>query len=292
MGLSHFVSDHANRDGFGESRRLDYLLSAQFLIGLAALLLNDLYLKAAYPGTITGKLSDVAGLWIFPMFWSAIWPRRARMLYAATAMAFVVWKAPISQPAIDAWNAVSLMPIARVVDFSDLFALLVLPASYAAFRGRRREAIARFGRAQRLRMLVVMLGALFAFAATSSYGALNCHCVYEKFDPVLEGTVYKFPETPSELRQRLNSLRIDAAGEQFTERTPVPFSNYYEFGLQPETCLDPIELVVSFDDYGDGTTNFVLRSARVPDTCVGAIPKPEVRKLFERNVIDRLRAAP
>jgi hypothetical protein len=38
------------------------------LAAIAVLVLNDHYLKAAYPGFITGKLSDAAGLIFFPLF--------------------------------------------------------------------------------------------------------------------------------------------------------------------------------------------------------------------------------
>ncbi len=38
------------------------------LLALAALVLNDHYGKAAWPGPVTGKLSDVAGMVFFPLF--------------------------------------------------------------------------------------------------------------------------------------------------------------------------------------------------------------------------------
>lgn len=38
-----------------------------FLASLGMLVLNDHFLKAAYPGLVTGKVSDVAGLIVFPL---------------------------------------------------------------------------------------------------------------------------------------------------------------------------------------------------------------------------------
>jgi hypothetical protein len=46
----------------------DGLLHPAALLALGALILNDHVLKAAWPGLVTGKLSDVAGLIVFPLF--------------------------------------------------------------------------------------------------------------------------------------------------------------------------------------------------------------------------------
>lgn len=44
------------------------LLHPVALVAIATLVLNDHVLKRAYPGLITGKLSDFAGLVFFPLF--------------------------------------------------------------------------------------------------------------------------------------------------------------------------------------------------------------------------------
>src|SRR5690606_8292496 len=46
----------------------DGLLHPAPLAAIGLLLLNDHWLKAAFPGSITGKLSDFAGLAFFPLF--------------------------------------------------------------------------------------------------------------------------------------------------------------------------------------------------------------------------------
>jgi hypothetical protein len=46
----------------------DALLHPVALVSLAVLVVNDHLLKAAYPGFVTGKLSDVAALALFPIF--------------------------------------------------------------------------------------------------------------------------------------------------------------------------------------------------------------------------------
>lgn len=100
-----------------------------FLVCLAILLLNDFYLKTEYHNWLTGKLSDFCGLFIFASFWTALFPNKKRIVYFSTALLFVIWKSPYSQPFIDLFSH-SLYPIYRVVDITDLISLLILPISY------------------------------------------------------------------------------------------------------------------------------------------------------------------
>ena len=84
----------------------DALLHPATLLALGLLVLNDHVLKAAYPGAITGKLSDLGGLAFFPILLVAAWelalvvtgrwrgPSRRVLLTAlgATAAVFAVAK--------------------------------------------------------------------------------------------------------------------------------------------------------------------------------------------------------
>ena len=51
----------------------DLLLHPVALVALAVLVLNDHVLKAAYPGFLTGKLSDIAGVALLPLVLVAGW---------------------------------------------------------------------------------------------------------------------------------------------------------------------------------------------------------------------------
>jgi hypothetical protein len=141
------------------------LTSTGFLFGLAVLLVNDLVLKLAYPSLLTGKLSDFAGLFIFPMFFAALIPRHTRPIYVATAIAFVWWKSPLSQAFIDNWNETPLYDIARVVDYTDLVALAVLPISLAYITHGCSSSVAQV---RQRAMPVAFIVAALAFGATSS----------------------------------------------------------------------------------------------------------------------------
>jgi hypothetical protein len=122
-----------------------------FLFALAVLVINDHVLKGAYPGFVTGKLSDFAGVFALAVFLAFVLPRKYACV--AAGVLFVWWKSPLSQPFIDAlpWEA------ARVVDWTDLFALTMLPLAY-------RCSPAQSPRPQRA--VLAVLSAL-AFAATT-----------------------------------------------------------------------------------------------------------------------------
>lgn len=109
-----------------------------FLCSLAVLLVNDWWLKAAYPGLVTGKLSDFAGLALVGFALLAQWPDHAKKVYIATAVVFLWWKSPLSEPTIQLFNSHAPIRIGRTVDYVDLVALAMLPlCSYVVGHGRR-----------------------------------------------------------------------------------------------------------------------------------------------------------
>ena len=106
-----------------------YLFNYIFLFGLFLLILNDHILKAAYGNWFTGKLSDVAGLLILPMFLKYLFPISTKKSVLFTIVFFVFWKSPLSQFFIDSFNSVGFYNMGRVVDYTDFIAFLILPLS-------------------------------------------------------------------------------------------------------------------------------------------------------------------
>lgn len=145
-----------------EVHGLSLLLSPGFLTGLSLLLLNDFMLKPIFHNWFTGKVSDFAGLFIFPLFWISFMPRRKRPIYFATAIGFLFWKSPFARPFIDWWNHSFVLQLGREEDLTDAWALLVLPVScvYSARVPMNR-------RLPRLATSIVCLLSVFAFTATS-----------------------------------------------------------------------------------------------------------------------------
>jgi hypothetical protein len=141
------------------------------LLSVLLLVLNDFVLKARFPGFVTGKLSDLAGLFAFVLFWRGLLPRHTRLVALATALGFVWWKSPWSGPAIAAWNSLDLWNAGRVVDFTDLFCLAVIPpACLIPLREPERP--------RRLASLAIGVFSLAAFVATSKSHTSCCQAEY------------------------------------------------------------------------------------------------------------------
>ena len=146
--------------------RLWVLRSPTFLVSLALLLANDLYLKAAYPGWFTGKLSDFSGLLVFSLFLFPLLPVGPVKGAAGVAFFFVWWKSPYSSFAIDTFNDIGPTTIGRVVDYSDLFALVVLPFSVRVYSDYlRRRVDTDFWR--RVSLIPIALVTVLGVAGTS-----------------------------------------------------------------------------------------------------------------------------
>ncbi len=132
------------------------------VIGAVALLLfNDHYLKAAAPGLVTGKLSDVAGLAYFPLFLQSLWewcggPVSKRALLfccVATALVFAAVKTiPVChevyevglgwlQYPVRAWLGASAPTrVALMMDPTDLVALPAVGLAWGWGRDRSNAA--------------------------------------------------------------------------------------------------------------------------------------------------------
>jgi hypothetical protein len=150
----------------------DGLLHPIALGSLALLVLNDQLLKAAAPGWWTGKLSDVAGLVLFPVFLVAGWElvhvarrgswkasRRAAALAALataavftlvelvpaadaayeTALGWLQWPARAALAALAGHDLPPVTPVAATADPTDLLALPTVFVALAMLWRRARE---------------------------------------------------------------------------------------------------------------------------------------------------------
>lgn len=147
------------------------LRSPLFLVSLLVLLVNDLYLKGAYPNWLTGKLSDFSGLLVFALFLFPLLAVDPKKVAVGVGLLFVWWKSPWSSFAIDFAN-VSGIGIGRVADWSDLIALVVLPLSARLYKNRRTYLL-RAGTRQRLVLLPIAIVAVFAITGTSRVSLLR-----------------------------------------------------------------------------------------------------------------------
>jgi hypothetical protein len=254
-------------------RDLDLLVSPAFLGALALLLANDLVLKAALGNGVTGKLSDFAGGFAFAVFWMALLPRHRAAVCWTVGAAFALWKSPLATPVIGAWNVLPLFDVARVVDYGDLAALLVLPMAY-----RYRPAPRM--RLRALRPALALL-AILAFAATSRMAK-----------PVIFNVPaeYPFRFDRAKLLERLQLGASDRAAHYrergyVVDRTDLGSDKDHVVLSVMGECQMIIE--VELIDRPGGGSVLRLRQASGYDCQAAeeADPEPYVRTFFERYVL-------
>ncbi len=149
------------------SRALAIFTTWPFVLALLTLLVNDWVLKQAYPGFLTGKLSDFAGIAVVALLLFAAFPRHARAIYLAIAGAFLWWKSPASGGFIAFMSAAQPLNIGRTVDYWDLIALAVLPAC-AKFAASEPRSFVSSAARRRWVLPPLFAATLFGVMATST----------------------------------------------------------------------------------------------------------------------------
>jgi hypothetical protein len=219
-------------DGFGRAAQL---VAPDFILSILLLLANDFFLKPWLANGFTGKLSDFAGLFAFPFFWAALVPRWRIPIYAGTAVAFTLWKLPVSEGWIAGWNAMSPFQVGRVIDVSDLIALSILPLSY--WRSAKAGSIP----GRRWRTVGLAVVSLFAFVATSR------EPVY-RFDQT-----FVFEGSRASLFARLEEAGITfQEGTTYSQRAP---RGSWGLLIPSDFCpAGPVEAAVMLKEKGSQTT--------------------------------------
>ncbi len=274
------------------------LLSPLFLLSLIILLVNDFYLKAQFHNFFTGKLSDIAGLFIFPLFLTAFFSKRKLLVYGLTAFLFIFWKSPFSEILIDFWNSLTSLNIGRIIDYTDFFALLILPVSYFYSEREMRE-LYTVSFARRILASFVVIISVFAFTATSLV----------KDKTIYLDEQYKLSRGKSEieniLRQnpKLQNIKIRRDDEVFDT------NKYPNIEIDRKTFFVDFLLKQRFCDSERPKFSFILepekdftiiRSVSIDFECklyetnpnantLAIQQQQELNLIFERDVIEKLR---
>ncbi|MEV6487344.1 hypothetical protein AB0M20_01710 [Actinoplanes sp. NPDC051633] len=137
------------------------------VVALLVLVVNDHVLKGAYPGVVTGKLSDAAGLVLAPPLLALLVRRPAAALWSvAVGFSLVKSSGYAAALASGLWSVVHGPSSVIRADWTDLLTLPFLGVAWWAYRCAARQPVAtRWVRA--LRMAVVLPLALGGVAATS-----------------------------------------------------------------------------------------------------------------------------
>lgn len=202
-----------------------------FILALIFLLLNDFLFKKTFSNIFTGKISDISGLFVFSLFWIALFPKQRIHVLIFIALGFIWWKSPLSQSFIDFWNSNSFFQITRVVDYTDYFALLVLPFSNFIFI--KKNSICHFT----LPPIIPILGSVFAFCATSYTKNIDYNISYE------------FKMSKYELVDKMNQI-----SKQDSNKFNLPLSVYIEnsnYSIPINDKDSSFYYVSSFKEYND-----------------------------------------
>jgi hypothetical protein len=249
------------------------LASPAYALCLGLLLLNDLVLKALLHNWFTGKLSDFAGLFVFPAFWSALLPRHKRRVYFLTALGFMFWKSPWSQPVIDGWNGLGLLQIGRTVDATDLLALLVLPLS--AWYFDREVPIRKSG----LGPYLVALVSLFAFGATQAAAP--------RFE---SNETYYFEDSKTSLIRKLHHLSHLDPVYSLQDCSSSSGDDKFYISFRSEVC-GVYERATATIHVGEEVDRSLITLTEVRHHCPrDASPKAALVDGFQREVVDQLKA--
>ena len=195
-------------------RRFDLLRSSLLLLSVGLLLLNDFVLKAAFHNGLTGKLSDVAGLSAFTIFWCAIWPRHMRTVGVCITALFIFWKSPYASGAIDA-QAILPFAIGRTVDYTDLIAL---PVIWLVCGNANRLPLVDTGRIGVWLMAGVCL---FAFTATSSIDEHKIARVSELTRPATDADIQSlFDRVAEQQGLECHTCDLPSLGRSYWSKAP------------------------------------------------------------------------
>jgi len=228
-------------------KKLNIFCSWGFIAGLALLLINDHVLKQTFNNWVTGKLSDIAGLFIFPIFFSAFIPKYKKHIYWITALGFIWWKSPLSEGFIALWNSSPLFNISRVVDLTDLFALLILPVSFFYLRSFKEKKIT-------LSPVPLIVLSSIAFFATSRSHHIP---MYYRYD---------LPYSKEELLRRLNAIATE--DKQLPISIHIENSNY----VQNQNGDSMMYYVSGYKEFRD---TFYTKSGSIDTVSVYQIPQKD-----------------
>lgn len=266
--------------------RFDVLVRPGFLICLGLLLVNDFYLKQAYINFSTGKLSDFAGLFIFPYFISIFRIKSAKEIYLISALLFVFWKSEFSQFLIDFVRSEGI-GINRVVDYADLMALSILPISYKELQ---KQAQKHAGAPITMGIIVSAIS-LFAIAATTlprEEVILN--------SPI--GKVYKLQMSKSAFFESLQpgSRYSDTLSKNLTDSLFYLYFNIPDYRVGMEV----LATIVAVSDKTTLVRLDTVLTATITGRLIGGIDtdrKADIRKItpkqfeeyFNENFIEKVR---
>jgi hypothetical protein len=217
------------------NQRLQKLGNPYFLFSLLLLIFNDFVFKYCFHNTITGKLSDFAGLFAFPFLISTLFPNQIKGIHFCTFLVFIFWKSELSQPFINLINY-KIVLINRVIDYSDYIAMISIWLSFKTFNSKK------FLYLKPIFLNCLLVISCFAFLATSM--PRHLYNANKKYD---------FNFSKEELVKRINKLQIENLSYYINLNEKIVFDSIKNIYLNRNTN-DTILFIIDFKKVKDNDT--------------------------------------
>ena len=241
-----------------ENQTLTPMRTPLFYLSAALLCCNDFVWKSQFHNALTGKISDFAGIALWVLFWEAWLPQRFRAhLYVMSALFFVWFKSPLSE------SFLQLLHLGRVVDYTDLWALLVLLPLY--FLDKKTDFV---------RWKPTVAGsvfALFLFGATS---------------PGNQETIPFIPcqgQSKYGVKQPKDSILAHIRTRYPTQHTIRTQSNEVLIGFRPNDCEKGISVQFYISSSGADSTTISLNS--YTSLCPESLPNDTICAQIRHKII-------
>lgn len=184
-------------------RNKNLIVNPVFVGCLTLLFMNDHLFKTAYHNGLTGKVSDMAGIVLFPMLLAYLFPKLRENAVFVAGLFFVFWKSPFSGNLIRLYNLVSPVSIHRLVDYTDLWVLLLLPVPYFLIRNSwYLEKI----RLKKISVSIVLVPAVFVLMATSP--PYSYFYIPEKGTLIFRGASMEIRKTKTDLLTEMDAHHV------------------------------------------------------------------------------------
>ena len=251
-----------------------YTMNLPFAFGFILLFLNDHMFKWWYPNFVTGKISDFAGIFILPMFLAHVTGGRKVLSILVTLILFLWWKSPFSETFIEWYNEFAIIPITRLVDYSDYLALSMLPFSFIVMKRKSLET--NKGTHSVLVSFVVLPMISLVFMSTSppksfyyhfNEGNLNCYGCTLKVEMSKEeiiGYLKKMDldiQKDTTLRENMNHLSEYWDSPLANENGQWPFYSIGQIILEKDTIKN---LQFALEPIGEKGAKIYLNGMVVP----------------------------
>ncbi|MDY7394551.1 hypothetical protein UMM65_04815 [Aureibaculum sp. 2210JD6-5] len=238
-------------------------------------------MKYEYHNYLTGKLSDFAGLFAFPYFFSCFLPKKIKSIYILTGILFVFWKSEFSQPLFDVAHANGI-GINRVVDYSDLFALFILPFSYQYWKSEFKSV----KKMNRIFKPIIIAICCFAFIATSQPRMSHSYDLKSDFETTITSKI-------DSTTMKMYFYRPDkVGGYRYTVEVPdrrTWIETKVEITELPDGKFKvKLDSILNYTMTGNGS--FFFSNYDKDDVeYVENLSKADIEKLFEKQLKEQLK---